>query len=196
MPDRELAAWIADADARKDLEAARSMLRAGELEEQVRRAVFRPRIGVVARGDLVDDTLFGDHGSSTALMAVASVNLFAGGSDRAALAVARYKVQAGRQDVQRFEEGVELAVRKAFEEAGTALARHETAVEAVRTARETERITQERFSAGVVKMIDLIDATTALREAETRELVSRAGATAALLQLAVQSGANPESVLP
>jgi outer membrane protein len=196
MPDRDLAAFIADAANRKDLEAARSKLRAGELEEQVRRAAFLPMVGVIARGDLYDDTLFGDHGSSTTLMAVAKVNLFHGGSDRAALAAARYEVEAGQKDLQQFEEGIQLAVRKAYEDAVTAIARHETAAKAVGTARETQRITQERFSSGVVKMIDLLDASTALREAETRELVSRAGATAALLHLATQSGGRPESVLP
>ncbi|OYW04655.1 MAG: hypothetical protein B7Z61_08860 [Acidobacteria bacterium 37-71-11] len=59
-----------------------------------------------------------------------------------------------------------------------------------------ERITDERFKTGVVKMIDLLDATTARREAETRELVARADATAASLRLAVLAGRSPESALP
>jgi hypothetical protein len=45
-------------------------------------------------------------------------------------------------------------------------------------------------------MIDLLDASTARREAETRELIARAEANAALIKLAVVSGRAPESVLP
>jgi outer membrane protein len=187
--------YLASADGRGDLGAARAMLRAGELEESVRKSAFLPKVGVVARGDLVDDTLFGSHGESTTVMAVASINLFAGGGDKAALAAARWDVKAGQEDVARFAEGVRLEVRQAFEEASTARARHATAVQALEAAREVERITSERFKTGVVKMIDMLDATTARREAETRELVARADAHAAALRLAVRAGRAPETVL-
>ncbi|MFH1177033.1 MAG: TolC family protein [Acidobacteriota bacterium] len=193
--DEELRGWLASAAERQDLAAARQLLRAGELEEGVRRAAFLPRIGVVARGDLVDDSLFGGHGGSTAVMAVASLNLFAGGADRAAAAAARFDAGAGRADVQRFEEGVRLEVQQAYEQAATARARHLTAGKALAAAREAERITEERFRTGVVKMLDLLDASTARREAETRELVARAEAHAASLRLAVRAGRAPESVV-
>ena len=58
-----------------------------------------------------------------------------------------------------------------------------------------ERITTDRFRAGVVKTLDLLDVTTARREAETRELVARADAHTAALRLAVKAGRRPESVL-
>jgi len=48
----------------------------------------------------------------------------------------------------------------------------------------------------VAKTIDLVDAVTARREAETRELVSRTEAHLAALRLAVAGGRSPESVLP
>jgi outer membrane protein TolC len=67
---------------------------------------------------------------------------------------------------------------------------------AVESAWEAERITGERFRTGVVKMIDLLDAATARREAETRELASRAEAASARVRLAVRSGQPPESMLP
>lgn len=191
-----LAGWLASASSRKDLEAARQGLRAGELEASVRRAAFLPKVGLVGRSDWVDDTLFGSHGKSSSIMAVATLNVFAGGSDRAAVAAARWEAKAGVEDVARFEEGVRLQVRQAFEEATTARQRQETAMQALAAAREAERITEERFKTGVVKMIDLLDATTARREAETRELVARADATAAALRLAVLAGRSPESALP
>lgn len=191
----ELPEWLESAAERADLRAAESMLRAGELEESVRRAAFYPRVGVVARGDLVDDVPFGTRGRSATFMAVASLNLFAGGSDRAAITAARWEAQAGREDVERFRHGVQLQVKKAFEEARTAALRRDTAARALQAAREAERITEERFRSGIVKMIDLLDASTARREAETRELVARTGAVAARLKLAVAAGRAPESVL-
>jgi len=195
-PKGDLSSWLASAGSRPDLTAAQSLLRAGELEVAVRRSAFLPRVGVVARGDLVDDTLFGGHGSSTAIMAQASVNLFAGGSDRAAKRAAEWDVQAGRADVARFREGVMLETRQAWETAATARSREATAARAVAAAVEAERIVSERFATGVVKMLDVIDAATARREAETRELVARADANAAVLRLALVAGSRPESALP
>ncbi len=195
-PAEELSSWLASAAARPDLASARSLLRAGELEVDVRRAAFLPRVGVVARGDLVDDRPFGSHGSSTAIMAQASVSLFAGGSDRAAMRAAEWDVKAGSADVARFRAGVMLEARQAWESATTARAREVTAARAVAAATEAERIVSERFTTGVVKMLDVIDAATARREAETRELVARAEANAAALRLALVAGRRPEAALP
>lgn len=194
--EEELTVWLEGVSTRADLRAAESLLRAGELEERVRRAAFFPRVGVLARGDLVDDAPFGTRGRSATVMAMASLNLFAGGSDRAALAAARWDAKAGREDVERFRQGVHLEVRQAWEQARTAALRRDTAVRALAAAQEAERIIGERFRAGLVKMIDLLDASTARREAETRELVARTQALAARLRLAVAAGRAPESVLP
>ncbi len=191
----ELPQWLEWAASRADLRAAEKLLAAGELEAQVRRAAYLPRVGVVARGDLVDDVPFGTRGRSATVMAMASLNLFAGGSDRAAVAAARWEAAAGREEVEKFRQGVRLQVKQAFEEARTATLRQQTAQRALAAARETERITEERFRAGIVKMIDLLDAATARREAETRELVARTEAVAARLRLAVAAGRAPESVL-
>jgi outer membrane protein TolC len=128
-------------------------------------------------------------------MARASINLLAGGSDKAAAAAARWEARAGQEDVARFAEGVRLETRQAYEAAVTARARHATATKALEAAREAERITSERFKTGVVKMIDVLDAATARREAETRELVARVDAHTAALRLAVMAGRAPEAAL-
>ena len=192
----DVASWVASAASRQDLLAAKSLLAAGELEEKVKRAAFLPKVGIQARHDIVGQRLFTSSGSGTTLMAVASIGFNTGLADRAALVAAREDARAGREDVARFEEGIALEVRQAYEEAVTARARHATAVKALEAARETERITDERWKSGVVKTIDLLDAATARREAETRELVARAEAQASALKLAQAAGRRPESVLP
>lgn len=187
--------WLATAGERSDLGSARNLLAAGELEEKVKKAPIWPKLALVAKGELYGDKPFGSTGTSGSIMAVATWNVFAGGSDHAAAVAAREDARAGREDVARFAEGVRLEVRQAFEEARTAQARHETAKKALDSAREAERITNDRYRAGVVKTLDLLDVTTARREAETRELVARADAHTAALKLAVKAGRRPESVL-
>ena len=192
---REREAWLAAAEGRRDLAGARKLLAAGELEAKALRGGLFPRIGVVARHDLVDDQLFGGHGDSTTIAALASFDLFDGGKRRAAIAAAKAEAEAGRADVDRFADGVRLETRQAYEAAAVALERRATAAAALDAASEAVRIVEQRFRAGVVKSTDVLDAATARREAEMRELVARAEAWLAQLHLALAAGEPPESVL-
>jgi len=191
----DLAEWLALAGSRSDLEAARQMLAAGELEDDIRRAALRPRVGLVVRHDLFDDRPLGAHGGSSYVAAMMGWELWSGGRHRAAAEAARAEAEAGRSDVERMARGIRLEVEQAWQELQTALARRQTAGRSVESAREAERIVEERFKSGIVKTIDLLDAETARREAETRELVARAQAQLAAFRLAVKSGKSPESAL-
>jgi outer membrane protein TolC len=191
----EVEAYLATAGERADLSAARAAAAASREEVAARKAGRRPRVALVARGDLADDVPFGAHGESATVMAVASIELLSGGRRAAAVAAAQAEASASQADVERFADGVALAVRQAFEAARTSRERHTTALASLAAAREALRITRERFAQGVVKTLDLLDAETALREAETRELVARAEGRLAVLQLAVEAGRAPESAL-
>jgi outer membrane protein TolC len=191
----DLEGWLANADSRRDLAAAQGMVEAAELEVNIKRAGLLPKVGLVARRDFNGDSLFGSSGDSTAVMALASVELFGGGRHRAAAQAARLEVEAARSEIEQFREAIRLSVERAFEQASSARERHRTALAAQESAREVERITKERFGKGIVKTIDLLDATNALREADTRELVARAEAHLASLELATKAGRRPESVL-
>lgn len=191
----ERADWIAAAEGRRDLDGARKNLAAGELEADALRGALLPRIGVVGRYDLVDDKLFGSHGDSTTIVAVASFDLFDGGKTRAAMAAARAEAEAGRADVERFAEGVRLEAKQAWEATQVALERQTTAASALAASEEALRIVEERFRSGVVKTIDVVDATTARREADMRELVARAEAWLAHFRLSLAAGRTPETVL-
>ncbi len=193
--ERERDAWLAAAEGRRDLAGARKLLDAGDLEAKALRGGLWPRIGVVARHDLVDDHIFGGHGDSTTIAALASFDLFDGGRKRAAVAVAQADADAGRADVARFAEGVQLQARQAYEAAAVALERRATAAAALSASAEGLRIVEERFRAGVVKTTDLLDAANARREAEMRELVARSDAWLTHLHLALAAGERPESIL-
>jgi outer membrane protein TolC len=187
--------WLAGTEARGDLDAARQLLAAGELEAKALRARLLPHVGVIARHDLVDDSLFGAHGDSTTVAALATFDLFDGGRKRAAVAAARAEADAGRADVDRFAEGVRLETRQTFEAAQVAIERRRTAVAALAAADENVRILEERYRAGVVRTLEVLDAVTARREAETRELVARAESWLAAFRLSLASGRPPESIL-
>lgn len=193
--DQDLAYWMGSAESRADLQAAHRMLEAGELEIKVQRSGLMPKIGVAARYDFFGEQVFGSDHDSGAIMGMLSVNLFSGNRHRAAKAAAQADYEAGEQQIAQFTEGIRLEVRAAYETAITAQKRFDTAAAAQQAALEAERITEERFKQGVVKMIDLLDATTARQEAETRELVARADAHLATLALAVKSGHQPEAML-
>ncbi|MFA7330239.1 MAG: TolC family protein [Candidatus Delongbacteria bacterium] len=170
----ELGAWTEQAlGSRPDLAAARKQLKAGELEEWVAGAAFLPTLGVQAGYDWYDDTAFGTAEGSYSVKAALTFNVFRGGSDRARFARARQEYRAGSQDVARFQEGVRLELQQHWGDLQTARLSQQAAAQALTAGRENLRVVEDRFREGVSRMIDLLDAETALREAEVRELVAR-----------------------
>lgn len=187
----EVGAWLVRAlEERRDLGAARLRLEAGRLEEEVARAGFKPELAVVGRYDWYDDSFLGSSGDSGSLMAVARINLYRGGSDRAQLEAARARTTSAQREIARFEDGIELGVRQAWQELTTARARRATARAALDAAREGLRVRELRFRQGLDTMIDLLDAQTALREAESRELVARYDVAMTAWRLQFASGAS------
>jgi len=186
-----LAAWTtAAAEQRHDLGAARSKLEAGRLEERLARSGFLPEVALVGRYELYDDSIFGTQGDSGTIMAVAKLNLFRGGSDRAARAVARHQTASFEADINRFEEGIRLQVQQAWQDLKTARARHQTAQASLNAARESLRVREARFRQGLDAMIDLLDAETELREAGVRELTARYDVDLAAYRLYFSSGTS------
>jgi outer membrane protein TolC len=185
----ELEEWIdAALDRRHDLGAARLGLEVGRLEERVARSGYLPEIAVVGQYGIHDDTLFGTNGSSGSIMAFAKINLYRGGRDSAARASARHDAASIAADVRRFEEGIKLEVQQAWHDLESAHTRLATAANVLESAREALRVREHRFKQGLDRMIDLLDAETELREAQTRELVARYDVTLTTYRLSFVSG--------
>jgi outer membrane protein TolC len=123
-------------------------------------------------------------------MAFARLDLYSGGRERAGREAARHDAAAWEHDIRRFEEGVQLEVQQAWHDLHTARARLATATESLGAAREALRVREHRFTQGLDKMIDLLDAETAVREAELRELVARYDVSLSSYRLLFVSGAN------
>lgn len=187
----ELEDWrMAAVERRRDLEAARRELEAGRLEEKTAKPWYLPEVAASARYDLYDDTVFGSHGGSGSVMAFARLDLYSGGRESAGREAARHDAAAWGYDVRRFEEGVKLEVQQAWHDLRTAEARFATAANSLQAAREALRVREHRFTQGLDKMIDLLDAETAAREAELRELVARYDVSLSSYRLLFTSGAN------
>ncbi len=184
--------WIESAlHDRNDLAAARMQMDAGKLEEKAARSSYLPEIAAVGHYALYDDTIFGSNGRSGSVMAVAKINLWRGGADKAALAAARHDTASFEADIHRFEEGVKLQTQQAWNDLQTARSLHNTAQSALSAARESLRVRESRFQQGLDKMLDLLDAETALREAEMRELIARFDVVLQTQRLYFVSGATP-----
>lgn len=187
--DENLDGWVSRAlEHRRDLESARRKLQAGKLEVKAATAGYLPELALIGRKDWYDDSLFGTHGDSTTIMGVARINLFRGGADKAARAAASSQAESYASNIRRFEEGVSLEVRQAWQQLVTARSRHQTARAALSAAAESLRVRDERFRQGLDKMIDLLDAETQLREAQVRELVARYDVALATYHLFYASG--------
>jgi outer membrane protein TolC len=170
----DMESWIAASlEKRDDLAAARLKLEAGRLEEKAARPGYFPEVAVIGNYGLYDDRIFGANGRSGSVMATARIELFGGGSDTAARAAARHETAGFEADIRRFEEGIRLEVQQAWQDLATARTRLTTALNALAAAREALRVRESRFTQGLDKMTDLLDAETALREAEMRELLAR-----------------------
>jgi outer membrane protein TolC len=187
----DLAEWTEAAIARRhDLAAARQQLDAGRLETKVARSGYMPEVAVVGRYGLYDDQIFGANGHSGTIMAVAKINLFGGIADSKGHKAAEQTVLGGEADIRRFEEGIRLEVRQAWQDLETARVRHATARDVMAAAEEALRVREHRFKQGLDRMVDLLDAETALREAETRELVARYDVALSTTRLHFVSGAT------
>ena len=191
----DLVPWLEKSDGRPELAALRAAVDVAHLEAEVRGAAYRPKVGLLARWDQIDERPFGTGASSTSLTAVASFDLFDGGRRRARVAGARATAEAFEADLESYRSAIRVEVRAAYEAVVAGAERRRTAAAALEAAEETVRITEERFRAGVARTLDVLDAVTARREAQTRELVARADTQIARLQLARSAGLAPEVAL-
>jgi outer membrane protein TolC len=187
----DLTEWLTHADhKRDDLLAARLKVRTAETESRVAMSAFLPTVGLLGRYDLYDDKLFGRHGESWALMGVAKWNIFHGGADYSKWQKNREEARAHASDVSRFAEGVALEVRQSFGDLEAAQLRFDAATAALASGRENLRVMDERYREGVAKMTDLLDAQTALRELEVRELNARYDRYLSLYRLRLAAGSS------
>jgi outer membrane protein TolC len=176
---------------RNDVRAADARLRAAHNGIGGARAGYWPDLALIARYSLNDDKIFGSHGESYALMAVARWNVLDWGQTRAQVGGAKARYVEAEQAQRAQVQAVEFEVRQASLMADEAQRRHEVALGAVGQAERALRIVEDRFAQGVVRVSDVLDAETALDDARVRELTARFDAQRSLRTLAFATGLPP-----
>jgi outer membrane protein TolC len=159
--------------------AERPALRAVELQQQasdanrkLAKAEFGPRLGLFADFERDAETLGGPSGTNWAAGARLDLNLFAGGADHARVAEAEARSREAGHQLEWFRSGVQLEVRQAYLETVAAAQRAAAARDSVEQARESLRILQNRYQAGLITITELLRAETAQLEARTGYLAA------------------------
>ena len=99
-------------------------------------------------------------------------NLFNGGADKAKIAESEATTRRAAAEQARAESAIRLQVRQAWANLKAAQRRIASAQASVEEARESLRISQNRFAAGLSTVTDLLRTETALLETQTRYLAA------------------------
>ena len=161
LPDVEAEAVAARPEARR----ADAMERLARTSVTMARAGFLPVAGLQGVFEGNGGT-FGDRASSWAVGAVVKWNLFAGFADHAKLAEAKAALSRAAAERERAAALVRLDVRSALASVESARAREDVGRSAVAQARENQRITRDRYEAGLAGVNDLLRSANAVLEAD------------------------------
>ncbi len=147
-------------DARPEVDAARRQAEAATMTTRVARAGLGPEVAGTARYECNADAWDACEGSYVVGVALRWSAFDRGRAARIDGAEARGAGAAARRRV--VENGVRLEVESAYRDAEVADRSLVLAREAVKAAEEARRINAERYAAGMLRLIDLLDAETAL----------------------------------
>jgi outer membrane protein TolC len=152
----------------------RPALRVAELQEdalnQERKAAkagFGPNIGLFGSTERDAMTWGGPSGNNWIAGARLEINLFAGGAEKAKLAELTANTRKAKDNLEWVRSGVQLEVREAYLNVNAAAQRAAASSAASEQAKESLRIVQNRYEAGLTTVTELLRAQTAQLDATT-----------------------------
>jgi len=155
-------------------EARELKLRATRAQTQIGAAhsALLPQVGVRAAFE-ADRQRFIDRGGANWLASVSlEWSLFNGFGDRARVQAATQELRRAEAEQERAGSGIRLEVRRAHADLRAAGQRITVAQAAVAEAEESLRITQNRYTAGLANVTDLLRTESAVLESRTRQLAA------------------------
>jgi len=176
---------------RKDIVAVERKVGAAQAGIGRTRGEYWPQIGVSARYSWNDDRLFGDHGSSYMLAAMARWSVWNWGQTRARVSRSKSDYEAALESQRSYRQQVEFEVRQAWLGVEEARAGHEVSLGAVRASERVLSILEDRFGQGLTRMTDLLDVETMAHEARVREVQTRYDLQKAIRTLRFTIGLTP-----
>lgn len=184
-------ALLAEAErSRPELRRAAAAQQAADADRTVARAGLLPQVAVQAAFD-VSGTQFNDRASAWIAGAALRWNLSLGGAERAQLQAAtnaRVRASAEAEDVRA---AVHVEVVTALRQLQAAQARQSAGRAALEQARESHRITRDRFDAGLAGVTDVLRASSAVVDAETQRTAAQVDAVVSEAMLRRALGRHP-----
>jgi len=152
--------------------AARPLLRAVEMQvdaarkgEKLAKVDFGPTIGLFGEFERDALTLGGPSGTNWTAGVRLDWNIFAGGANRYQVAEAAAMKRKAEDQLEWVRSGVRLELRRAYLESEAARARTAAARQSTEQARESLRIIENRYQAGLTTITELLRAQEAALEA-------------------------------
>ncbi|MGB2676186.1 MAG: TolC family protein [Candidatus Acidiferrum sp.] len=197
MPAKTIEEWIHIAlEQRPGLRAAQLQETAMGDERKAARAEFGPKVGLFGSTERDAMALGGPSGTNWTAGARLDFNIFAGGAQKARVAEAVANENKAKHNVEWFRSGVQMEVRKAYLDGNAAAQRAAAARDAADQAKESLRIVQNRYEAGLTTVTELLRSQTAQLDAATGYLAALQDWQVAGAQLERAAGVlTPESAL-
>jgi len=158
---------------RPDLRATATQQGAIDKNIEAERASYMPEVGFTGFAESNSASMIGSQGTNWGIMFGAKITIY-DGSGRGAV------VDASRAQRRKIEgqgillrRTISLQVTKAYHDIRAAVERVAQAGTAIELARENLRIVQNRYSEGLSTSVELLDAQTALTQAQTRAVGAR-----------------------
>jgi outer membrane protein len=155
------------AQRRQELKGLDAAIAAGEAQQDLARAAFKPRLALGAEAGIQGAEYgYGEDEKYVLASLVLRWNAYRGGADRAALREARALTDELRATRDLAGQRVRLEVQQALEDLEVADASLDTAAKRVEAAAGGFRITSRKRDLGQINQAEFIDARRALTDAE------------------------------
>src|SRR5579859_7129268 len=168
-----------------------------ETQAAAARSSLLPQVGLHAAIEQDRQQFAGRSGGNWLASVSLRWNLFNGFGDKARIDETKHLLRRSEAEADRAGSAIRLEVRRAWADLRAASQRIEVARAAVAEAQESLRITQNRYTAGLNNVTDLLRNETALLEAKTRYLaaVNDQRVAAAMLEKAAGTLSTNSEVL-
>jgi outer membrane protein TolC len=150
-----------------------------------------PQVGLMAKYALSDNRLFGTHGDSYTVGAMASWKVWNWGQTFNRVARSESEHRAAQEARRGYRQQVEFEVRQSWQAVEEARARAEVGARGVEAAEKALAILDDRFGQGVARITDLLDAETMAHQARVREAQARTDLELAARTLSFAIGGSP-----
>ncbi len=179
---------------RPDLQALQAAWQASQAEVAVTKAAFLPHVNLVA-GQEWNAATPALKNRNTMIGATVSMNLFAGGGDRARTRASRAKQAALGLQLADRKQQIRNEVRRAWLQLDESRARDESEREALRQSEESLRIKSLRYTQGLAKTSDLLDAQVLVDSTRLSGIRARYDVIIAQAALQLAAGTLNEGVI-